>query len=68
MTKKNNPAVSVIIPLYNAEKYIGDCLTSLVNQTFQDFEVIVADDCSTDNSRAIVNLFAKQGNSGGGLI
>lgn len=59
---KKNPAVSVIIPLYNAEKYIGECLTSLVNQTFQDFEIIIADDCSTDNSRAVVeNFFAHFG-------
>ncbi|MBQ4404401.1 MAG: glycosyltransferase [Selenomonadaceae bacterium] len=51
------PAISVIIPMYNAEKYIGDCLTSLANQTFKDFEVIVADDCSTDNSCAVVEKF-----------
>ena len=57
-----NSAVSVIIPLYNAEKYIGECLTSLANQTLQDFEIIVVDDCSTDNSRAVVeNFFAKFG-------
>ena len=44
------PAISVIIPLYNAEKFIGECLESLLAQTFQDFEVIVVDDCSTDSS------------------
>ena len=54
---KKNPAVSVIVALFNAEKYIGDCLTSLANQTFQNFEIIVADDCSTDNSRAVVGKF-----------
>ena len=59
---EKNPAVSVIIPVYNAEKYIGDCLTSLANQTFADFEVIVVDDCSSDNSRAVVeNFFATFG-------
>ena len=62
MAKKNNPAVSVIIAMFNAEKYIGECLTSLANQTLQDFEIIVADDCSTDNSRAVVeNFFANFG-------
>lgn len=54
------PAVSVIIPMYNAEKYIGECLDSLLNQTFTDFEVIVVDDCSTDNSRAVVESYAEK--------
>ncbi|MBR6888218.1 MAG: glycosyltransferase [Selenomonadaceae bacterium] len=51
------PAISVIVPMYNAEKYIGECLSSLANQTFQDFEIIVSDDCSTDNSCAVVQKF-----------
>ena len=54
------PAVSVIIPMYNAEKYIGDCLETLLAQTFQDFEVIVVDDCSIDNSVAIVQNYAEK--------
>ena len=54
------PAVSVIIPLYNAEKYIGECLDSILAQTFQDFEVVVVDDCSTDNSVAVVESYAKK--------
>ncbi|MBQ7454327.1 MAG: glycosyltransferase family 2 protein [Selenomonadaceae bacterium] len=62
MAKKNNFAVSVIVAMYNAEKYIGECLTSLANQTFKDFEVIVVDDCSTDNSiEAVKNFFADFG-------
>ena len=71
------PAISVIIPMYNAEKYIGDCLNSILNQTFTDFEVIVVDDCSTDNSCAVVKsytekfngrlkLLSTEKNSGGG--
>ena len=52
--------ISVIIPLYNAENFIGTCLASLLAQTFQDFEVIVVDDCSTDNSLAIVENFAEK--------
>ena len=51
------PAISVIIPLYNAERYIGDCLYSVLTQTFKNFEVIVVDDCSTDNSVAVVKSF-----------
>ena len=54
------PAVSIIIPMFNAEKYIGDCLDSILAQTFQDFEVIVVDDCSTDNSRAVVESYAEK--------
>lgn len=53
-----NPAVTVIVAMFNAQDFIADCLTSLLNQTFQDFEVIVADDCSTDSSRAVVQKFS----------
>ena len=52
------PAVSVIVPLYNAEKYVGDCLDSILEQTLKNFEVIVVDDCSTDSSPAIVESYA----------
>ena len=54
------PKISVIIPLYNAENYIGECLDSILIQTFQDFEVIVVDDCSTDNSVEIVQNYAEK--------
>ena len=54
---KTIPAVSIVIPMYNTEKYIGECLDSILNQTFQDFEVILVDDCSTDNSCAIVESY-----------
>ena len=58
----NTPAISIVIPLYNAEKYLVECLDSILAQTFQDFEVIVVDDCSIDGSRAIVeNYFEKFG-------
>ena len=60
------PAVSIIIPMYNAEKYIGECLESLLAQTLQDFEVIVVDDCSTDTSSAIVESYREK--FGGRLI
>lgn len=53
-------AISVIIPVYNAEKYIGECLESILNQTFQDFEVIVVNDCSTDNSRQEVEKYLEK--------
>lgn len=53
-----NCAVTVIIPLYNAEKYFSATLESLLAQTFTDFDVVVADDCSTDSSCAIVERYA----------
>ena len=55
--KKNIPAVSIIIPMYNAEKYIDECLDSILAQTFTDFEVIVVDDCSTDKSCSVVESY-----------
>lgn len=58
--KFSYPAISVVIPLYNAEKYVGECLDSLLAQTFQNFEVIVVDDCSTDSSPAIVESYAEK--------
>ena len=54
------PLVSVIIPMYNAEKFIPQTLESLLYQTMQDFEVIVIDDCSTDNSIEVVEGFSEK--------
>lgn len=51
------PAVSVVIPMYDAGNYIGKCLESLLVQTFKDFEVIIVDDCSKDNSVQIVESY-----------
>lgn len=59
---KNIPAVSIVIPMYNAEKYIGDCLYNILIQTFQDFEVIVVDDCSTDRSCEVVESYLPEFN------
>lgn len=56
------PAVSVIIPMYNTEKYIGELLDSILSQTFQDYEVIVVDDCSKDNSAEIVQNYIQKFN------
>lgn len=52
------PAISIIAPMYNVENYVGQCLDSILAQTFQDYELIIVDDCSTDNSAAIVEKYA----------
>lgn len=52
------PQLSVIIPSYNCEKYLSSCLDSIAKQTFTDYEVIVVDDGSTDNSLVIANSYA----------
>ena len=51
--------ISVIIPVYNTEKYIEKCLESLAEQTMQDFEVIVVNDGSTDNSKKVIKDYMK---------
>lgn len=52
------PVVSIIVPVYNAEKTIGRCIESILSQTFRDFELILLDDGSTDSSGAVCDGFA----------
>ena len=54
------PLISIIIPVYNVEKYLADCLDSLVNQTMSDIEIICVNDGSKDNSLAILEDYAKR--------
>lgn len=54
------PKVSVIIPVYNAEKYLHQCLDSICAQTLQEIEIICVDDGSTDQSLQILETYAKQ--------
>lgn len=55
----NIPLVSIIVPNYNHEKYLKHRLESIFNQTYSNFEVILLDDCSNDNSREILQEYAK---------
>ncbi|MBQ1785969.1 MAG: glycosyltransferase, partial [Turicibacter sp.] len=56
----NQPKVSIIIPVYNVEDYIGLTLDSLLNQTLKEIEIILIDDGSTDNSRQIIDDYSKK--------
>lgn len=54
------PKVSVIIPIYNTEKYLQDCVDSVLHQSFGDFEIILVDDGSTDNSPKLCDEFCEK--------
>ncbi|HWI57800.1 MAG TPA: glycosyltransferase family A protein [Bacillota bacterium] len=54
------PLVSVLIPVYNGEPYLAECLESILAQDFGDFEVLLSDDGSKDNSRALLERFAQR--------
>ena len=53
------PKISVIIPVYNTENYLKECLNSVINQTFKDIEIICVNDGSTDNSLSILEEYAR---------
>ena len=55
-----NPVVSVIVPVYNVEQYLPQCLDSIVNQTLKNIEIICVNDSSTDNSLNILNHYAEK--------
>ena len=60
VSANNEGKVSVIIPVYNVEKYIRECLDSVVNQTYKNLEIICVDDCGTDNSIKIAEEYAQK--------
>jgi glycosyltransferase involved in cell wall biosynthesis len=54
------PKISVIIPTYNHGRYVGKAINSVLNQTYKDFEIIVVDDGSTDNTRHLIDTYENQ--------
>src|SRR5580700_3470617 len=52
------PLVSVLIPVYNGEPFLAECLDSVLAQDFGDFEVLIGDDCSKDGSAAVIQRYA----------
>lgn len=59
MQKANSPLISVIIPCFNLEKVIGKCIDSIVNQTYKNLQIIIVNDGSIDNSKSIIDKYAK---------
>lgn len=59
---KKEALVSIVMPAYNCEDFIGITLDSVINQTYQNWEVIVVDDCSTDNTAKLVQEYVKKDN------
>ncbi|WP_096014138.1 glycosyltransferase family 2 protein [Campylobacter lanienae] len=58
----SNPKASIIIPVYNVEKYLRECLDSAINQSLKDIEIIIVDDCGSDKSMDIAQEYAKNDN------
>lgn len=54
------PQISIIVPIYNGEKYVDKCLEMIINQTFKDFELIIVDDGSTDNTKKMCTKYAEK--------
>lgn len=57
---KNKPTISVIVPVYNVEKYLEECVESVLSQTFTDYELLLIDDGSTDSSGDLCDQIAKR--------
>ncbi|MBR5333049.1 MAG: glycosyltransferase [Muribaculaceae bacterium] len=56
------PLISVIVPIYNVEKYVGECVDSIINQSYKNLEIILVDDGSTDRSGEICDDYAQRDN------
>ena len=57
MRKVNKKDISIIVPIYNAEKYLNKCIDSIINQSKKELEIILINDGSTDNSENIIKKY-----------
>lgn len=55
-----SPFLSIILPIYNVEKYLDRCMKSILKQSFKDYEIILVDDGSTDSSPILCDKYGKQ--------
>lgn len=60
-TESGKPEISIIVPVYQVEKYLNECIDSILAQTFTDFELILVDDGSPDNCPCPVRCSSKKG-------
>ena len=58
-----HPLISVIVPVYNVEKYVGACVDSILNQSYKNLEIILVDDGSPDNCGKMCDAFAEKYNN-----
>ena len=62
MPKYNNPLISLIVPVYNISKYLRRCVDSILEQSYENLEIILVDDGSTDDSGGICDLYEERDN------
>jgi len=60
VTLVGNPMVSICLPTFNGERFLGVAIESVLSQTFSDFELIICDDCSHDSSVSLIRAFAEK--------
>ena len=62
MNTDSTSLVSIVLPIYNGEKYMRQSIESVINQTYKNWELIIIDDCSSDNTPEIAKEYANQDN------
>ena len=60
MVENDQSLISVIVPVYNVEDYLEECINSILSQTYTNLEILIVDDGSTDNSLAIIQEFSQR--------